>query len=415
MPTASAPSPPAQVLSRRERLKRGAWIAAGTLALLWLVRVLFFSVYRVASGSMEPTLHGPYADAAGFELAGEVVLVRLRRGWKPSRFDLVVHERAEQPDPVVKRVAGLPGESIQVVDGDLVIDGARLGAEVSRPPWIPLFDAREQLVEQYFSFEQAPRGPWTRVGAAWRLDALATRLDSDAGLMFFHKDLRDAHRRPDGTFSEGAEQVGDGALELEFRVEQFASDWRLRLRHVEAGDTLQAIFSPGAGVGRAHVVLLRRNTSGPEGVSQLAEAELELAAQAWHRVRFANRDNQVLLDVDGVRVLRGTYASNADYAGIKPAGSHSVGPRAAYGGEGLVATFRGVRVLRDVHYLPRGEHAIGKPLTLGPDEYFLLGDDSAHSLDSRSFGPLRAAEIVGEPVAVLWPPSSWRWLCPSEP
>src|SRR5262245_53139826 len=44
-----------------------------------------------------------------------------------------------------------------------------------------------------------------------------------------------------------------------------------------------------------------------------------------------------------------------------------------------------------------------KPFTLGPDEYFLLGDNRANSLDSRSFGPIPADQIVGRVVLRYWP------------
>jgi len=39
-----------------------------------------------------------------------------------------------------------------------------------------------------------------------------------------------------------------------------------------------------------------------------------------------------------------------------------------------------------------------RPFTLGPDEYFLMGDNRLNSLDSRSFGPIPATQIVGRVV-----------------
>jgi signal peptidase I len=44
-----------------------------------------------------------------------------------------------------------------------------------------------------------------------------------------------------------------------------------------------------------------------------------------------------------------------------------------------------------------------QPFTLGPDEYFLMGDNRANSLDSRSFGPISAGQIVGRVVLRYWP------------
>ena len=47
---------------------------------------------------------------------------------------------------------------------------------------------------------------------------------------------------------------------------------------------------------------------------------------------------------------------------------------------------------------------------LGPGEWFLLGDNRAHSDDSRSYGPVPAAAVVGVVQLRLWPPSRFGRL-----
>jgi signal peptidase I len=44
---------------------------------------------------------------------------------------------------------------------------------------------------------------------------------------------------------------------------------------------------------------------------------------------------------------------------------------------------------------------------LGPDEYFFMGDNRNHSLDSRSFGPVQRGHIFGKAVLRWWPPDKW--------
>ena len=48
---------------------------------------------------------------------------------------------------------------------------------------------------------------------------------------------------------------------------------------------------------------------------------------------------------------------------------------------------------------------------LGGDEYFVMGDNRAHSTDSRQYGPMERERIGGRAVCRIWPP--WRWGLPS--
>ena len=41
---------------------------------------------------------------------------------------------------------------------------------------------------------------------------------------------------------------------------------------------------------------------------------------------------------------------------------------------------------------------------LGPDQYFVLGDNRSHSLDSHAFGPVSRSSIIGIARVRYWPP-----------
>lgn len=56
-----------------------------------------------------------------------------------------------------------------------------------------------------------------------------------------------------------------------------------------------------------------------------------------------------------------------------------------------------------------------KEQTLGKDEYFLMGDCSSVSIDSRVWGPLEASEIVGKPILRIWPLQRFGLLAPLQP
>jgi len=62
-------------------------------------------------------------------------------------------------------------------------------------------------------------------------------------------------------------------------------------------------------------------------------------------------------------------------------------------------------VMEDGHwaaYTPgKSEYRNSAPLRLGPNEYFLMGDNRDNSFDSRAFGPISREHIVGKTIAVF--------------
>ena len=109
-----------------------ALVVLAAVVVSLLVRLLVVSPLEVASASMEPAL-----------AAGDEVLVTR---WAPdprelARGDLVVLVDPAEHRLVLKRVVGLPGEEVVVLDGVLHVDG-RPVAE----PWV-----RPGEVDGYYS------------------------------------------------------------------------------------------------------------------------------------------------------------------------------------------------------------------------------------------------------------------------
>lgn len=63
-----------------------------------------------------------------------------------------------------------------------------------------------------------------------------------------------------------------------------------------------------------------------------------------------------------------------------------------------------------IHGLATTCSVVCGPMTLGPDQYFMMGDNRQNSLDSRSFGPIPADQIVGRVVLRYWPLDQIEWV-----
>lgn len=404
---------------RRARLRRTVWTLAALGLVLILLRSFVADSYGIKSGSMRPTLFGGAAEPGGPEFR-EHVLVRHDRAPRLERFDLVVLSSGGGGPPLVKRVVGLPGETLSIRDGDLMIDGERLPPHAPRPEPILVFDDRLHGARGFFDFGLAPEGPWSREGDAWTVDARTVAPGAQQGMMQLRRGMHDDYLDQDDVPVRGSRPVNDAILEAEVRIGPAAREGAaLRLTLVEGADTFVALLEPGFQGRPARARLLRYNprtlarTDAREKQELLAEAAPPLphglVPETWRRLRFANVDNHLSLTIDGTSLLEADYEANEELPSPGP-GTSSRGARVGLGGEGLVAGFRGLRVLRDLYYTDAGTYGTSTPARLGLDETFVLGDNSAASTDSRTLGPMPASRILGRPLAVVWPPSRLRWL-----
>jgi len=91
------------------------------LGVLFLTYHLFFDLSVVVSRSMSPTLLGTSAENGDW-----VLTEKLSFGFrKPRRWEVVTFE-TEDGLQVMKRVAGLPGESVTLAAGELRVNGEAL-------------------------------------------------------------------------------------------------------------------------------------------------------------------------------------------------------------------------------------------------------------------------------------------------
>lgn len=119
--------------ARRRRLRGWIeWVAVivGAVVIALIVRTFLFTTFWIPSGSMEPTLMGEGRR-------DRVVVNRLAYEWgEPARGDIIVFEvpegepsisvEGQEVKDLIKRVVGLPGETVELRDGEVFIDGEKL-------------------------------------------------------------------------------------------------------------------------------------------------------------------------------------------------------------------------------------------------------------------------------------------------
>ena len=135
----------------RSEKKEDGWSLARFVLMLivlaWALRSLIIAPFSIPSGSMLPTLYiGDYLAVAkwpygysrysfpfGFPGVGGRVFEHL-----PSRGDVVVFRHPSEDADLIKRVIGLPGDTIQIRNGALILNGRRVPREHLPPYSIPV-------------------------------------------------------------------------------------------------------------------------------------------------------------------------------------------------------------------------------------------------------------------------------------
>jgi len=122
------------------------WIVTlvGAVAIVLALKAWVVNPYRIPSSSMEPTLHcARPADGCEADTSDRVLANRFIYHFrKPERGDIVVFEVPPKAasqcgvaagDTFVKRLMGLPGDTISIREGRLFVNGKRIQEPYARP------------------------------------------------------------------------------------------------------------------------------------------------------------------------------------------------------------------------------------------------------------------------------------------
>lgn len=396
----------------------------------------------------------------------------------PQRWEVVVFRNPGQATQAfVKRVAGLPGERVQVIDGDVYADGhiCRKSLANQRAMRIPVFDTdRIPTANPAWQPRWEGKAGWKTVDSegrrAFTFTPPVSRTSDFKWLAYQHPAPADTQfessvrvdrlplgfKFPDSPlvepvrFDADPEDAAAGTL---IAVGPMDATWEHRLRDLSADPAYQSAVTElvqrsqrlritdayaynrasvtqhavndlmvsfrlrltGEGIfaveltdGRErfrlladakHRTLALHQDSAKEAL-RAAELPAELFSQHGALVEMSVMDRQVLVAIDGREPFAAwTFDTPVSLEELQ------ISP-VRLGAQDLQAAVESLVVYRDVYYTRgKARHGVDSPFALQQDEYFVLGDNSPVSLDSRSWadGALNQKLLLGKPFVVHLP------------
>ncbi len=378
-------------------------------------------------------------------------------GLKPQRWDIVVFKVPNDGQTnYIKRLIGKPGEEIELIDGDLYVNGQIAGktAPAQRALWFPCYNhdyppakpARFHFLpgdpvrpRQYF-----PRWVASDNSDAWsevhdtRITSRVVRfdgLDEPRRSIQFATDLDAPLRtgRVDDMYGYNPRMIPDNTvsdlrLSAEVRIEEGGGEGYVELSTTKYDERFIArLYADG------RLTLEREHLRGRQaGSRELWGAARVSAPTAPLPIALSNVDHVVSVLVAGEPVITSTpeqYSITPDLA--RRQGKHRTPPEIRFSAERVRATLSHLLIERDIYYTNdrdrrsqrRPNASAGNALRLGPDEYFCCGDNSPNSLDGRYWyqdmvgphlrekaesgayapGSVPADQMIGRAFFVYWP------------
>lgn len=434
------------------------WLAVA-LVFAFVFRGFVVEAFKIPTGSMAPTLRGDHFEVACVECGyqydvgytpgnpqqrslvytcpscghrqvmftepsgGDRILVykSLYNFKDPKRWDVFVFKNPTEPQiNYIKRTIGLPGETLELIDGDLFVDGniARKPAKVQEEMWMPIYDG--DYIPSRPQSRDFKSGKWKVpfvMDTGWTYeDGGATfTLNSKEQTMLTYdinigNDLRATYGYNASMFNRGATECSD--FRIKFWVDGINKESMVGARFYKYGRiyTAKVDFEKG--------LLQLFDSHG--GKEQLLD-ELAISSDYPEKpvmFEFNNADYRLSVNFGKYSLVKDIGTSYGDI------GTYSDGdPVVEVCGKGKLA-INHLLLERDIHYVSRSFNrkiraGEGNPITLGEDEFFACGDNSPASLDSRLWehagignagkvypmGVVPRDYLIGQAFFVYWPGS----------
>lgn len=337
------------------------------LILVSMVRFFLLEPFKIPTPSMEPTLIGD-------PLCGDFVLVNKScyHLYKPKRWDVVVfHHPLNTKINFIKRLIGLPGERLQIKNGNIYINGIL----VRKPNSI------QEALKQPVFVNQKIQDSWKFQSGDWKEQDGKLFL-SDSGWMVYKEKITDTYKPAQESFftkrKRSLPETGGlhivGEIELSFFLQSMK----------EEGQFLAQIR-----YGQYRFVLSLKTKDKCELLCYTGES-IE-PQEKWHhdfvlhpsqkyRIKISNFDEWLKVVIDGSTLFAIDYSTN-----LENTASNIYESSVKIGGEQGYFILENISLWRDTYYISRSLFAKEADWLIPKGKYFVLGDNSSQSSDSRDW------------------------------
>ena len=285
----------------------------------------------------------------------------------------------------IKRMVGLPDEKLQIMNGDIYINDKiqRKPEKIQEELWAPVFNSnypgKQEIVKN-----------WETNDNYWNINEKQLHFKQPEGFnkpsyITFERQITDYN-----VYNGRVTDSVDGDVMLGFDVVPYRNSGGISIL-LENDDKMFEAF-----------IRLRDNKK--ESYLKMSDKKIATDVNVFIepenkcRIEFSNADKRVSLKLNNKVVFSHDYDGD-----LLPLNDFTRKSRIKIGGIDNEAVLENISIFRDVYYTNAGEWGTLGPIEIGEKEYFVLGDNSRNSNDSRFWKFVPESSLVGKAFMVFWP------------